>query len=54
MKQAINYPKAFGEDFFEGISDELMQTLGFNARTPESLEEFYQPEDKRFYKRSQG
>lgn len=54
LKQSLDYPKAFGVDFQYKISDELKQTLGYNARVPESLQEFYQPEDKRFYKRDQG
>jgi len=53
IKQALNYPRAFGLDFQYSISDELKQTLGFNAIIPESIQEFYKPEDKRFYKRSQ-
>jgi len=54
LKQALNYPKAFGRDFQYRISDELKQTLGYNAQIPESLTDFYQPEEKRFYKRNQG
>ena len=54
MKQALNYPKAFGEDFKYTITKELEQTLGYNARVPESLDEFYQKEESRFYKRDQG
>jgi len=53
IKQALNYPRAFGLDFQYTISDELKQTLGYNAIVPETITEFYQPEEKRFYKRNQ-
>lgn len=53
IKQALNYPRAFGLDFQYQISDELKQTLGYNAITPETIQEFYKPEEKRFYKRNQ-
>jgi ectoine hydroxylase-related dioxygenase (phytanoyl-CoA dioxygenase family) len=53
IKQALNYPRAFGLDFQYKISSELKQTLGYNAIIPETLQEFYKPEDKRFYKRNQ-
>ena len=32
----------------------LRQLLGYNARVPASLDEWYQPPDKRLYKRDQG
>jgi len=53
IKQALNYPRAFGLDFQHSISEGLKQTLGYNAITPETIQEFYKPEDKRFYKRNQ-
>ncbi|MEA3352858.1 MAG: phytanoyl-CoA dioxygenase family protein [Campylobacterota bacterium] len=53
IKQALNYPRAFGLDFQYTISDELKQTLGYNAIIPETIQEFYKPEERRFYKRNQ-
>ena len=53
IKQALNYPRAFGLDFQHTISEELKQTLGYNAIIPETIQEFYKPEEKRFYKRNQ-
>jgi len=53
IKQAMNYPRAFGLDFKHQISAELQQTLGYNAIVPETIQEFYKPEESRFYKRDQ-
>ncbi len=53
IKQALNYPRAFGLDFAHQLSDELKQVLGYNAIVPETLQEFYKPEEHRFYKRNQ-
>jgi len=53
IKQSLNYPRAFGLDFQYTISEELKQTLGYNAIIPETIQEFYKTEDKRFYKRNQ-
>ena len=54
MKQALNYPAALGPDFGETASPALRQVLGYNALTPTTLREFYQPPEKRFYKSDQG
>lgn len=54
IKQQLDYPRAFGNDFQYRISDELKQILGYNARTPSNLDEFYKPREKRFYKSDQG
>ena len=53
-KQQLDYPRAFGYDFAHNISPYLKQVLGYNARTPTRLDEFYQPTHKRFYQNSQG
>ena len=53
-KQALYYPKAFGEKFKKKISPYLKQILGYNAKVPESLDEWYALPDKRFYKSNQG
>lgn len=54
VKQALDYPRAFGMNFKDRISPQLAQILGYNALVPTSLEEFYKPADKRFYKADQG
>jgi hypothetical protein len=54
MKQQLDYPRALGYDRGETFSPALRQLLGYNARVPVSLDEWYQPPDKRLYKREQG
>ena len=53
MKQLLDYPKAIGYDKMDTFSNELQQLLGYHSRVPASLNEWYQPEDKRFYKKDQ-
>jgi ectoine hydroxylase-related dioxygenase (phytanoyl-CoA dioxygenase family) len=53
MKQLLDYPRALGYDRMEEFSYELQELLGYHSRVPASLEEWYQPEDKRFYKKNQ-
>ncbi len=54
IKQQLDYPRALGIDFGKTLSPRLAQVLGYNAIVPVSLEEFYQPDEYRFYKSSQG
>jgi ectoine hydroxylase-related dioxygenase (phytanoyl-CoA dioxygenase family) len=53
MKQLLDYPRAIGYDKIDTFSNELQQLLGYHSRVPASLNEWYQPEDKRFYKKNQ-
>jgi ectoine hydroxylase-related dioxygenase (phytanoyl-CoA dioxygenase family) len=53
MKQLLDYPRAIGYDKMDSFSLELQQLLGYHSRVPASLDEWYQPEDKRFYKKNQ-
>ena len=53
MKQLLDYPRAIGYDKIDSFSNELQQFLGYHSRVPASLNEWYQPEDKRFYKKNQ-
>jgi ectoine hydroxylase-related dioxygenase (phytanoyl-CoA dioxygenase family) len=53
MKQLLDYPRAIGYDRMNDFSIELQQLLGYHSRVPSSLEEWYQPENKRFYKKHQ-
>lgn len=48
IKQLLDYPRAFGSDI--PFNEKLKRLLGYSARVPASLEEWYQPSDKRFYK----
>jgi ectoine hydroxylase-related dioxygenase (phytanoyl-CoA dioxygenase family) len=53
MKQLLDYPRAIGYDKMDEFDLELQQLLGYHSRVPASLNEWYQPEDKRFYKKNQ-
>lgn len=53
MKQLLDYPRAIGYDRMDEFNNELQQLLGYHSRVPASLEEWYQPEEKRFYKKDQ-
>jgi len=54
IKQQLDYPRSLGYDRGESYSPALRQLLGYNARVPASLDEWYQPPDNRLYKRDQG
>lgn len=53
MKQLLDYPRAIGYDKMNEFNPELQQLLGYHSRVPASLDEWYQPEDNRFYKKNQ-
>jgi ectoine hydroxylase-related dioxygenase (phytanoyl-CoA dioxygenase family) len=53
IKQQLDYPRAMGYER-DGLSPTLRQLLGYNARVPASLDEWYQPPEMRLYKRDQG
>jgi ectoine hydroxylase-related dioxygenase (phytanoyl-CoA dioxygenase family) len=53
MKQLLDYPRAIGYDKINEFDYEFQQLLGYHSRVPSSLNEWYQPEDKRFYKKNQ-
>jgi hypothetical protein len=53
-KQQMDYPRALGTEVCESLSEELKQIVGYNARVPSNLDEWYQPLEKRFYKPGQG
>jgi hypothetical protein len=54
VKQQLDYPRAIGYDRAASLSPTLRQLLGYNARVPASLDEWYQPPERRLYKREQG
>jgi ectoine hydroxylase-related dioxygenase (phytanoyl-CoA dioxygenase family) len=54
MKQQFDYPRCLGYENTEAMSEEFRQIVGYNARVPASLEDWYQPPEKRFYKKDQG
>ncbi|MEN0052962.1 MAG: phytanoyl-CoA dioxygenase family protein [Mucilaginibacter sp.] len=54
FKQQMDYPRFLGYEFGKGLSPQLRQVIGYNARTPENLDEYYQPPHLRMYQRDQG
>lgn len=53
FKQQLDYPRMLGPECAEGLSPFARQVVGFNARVPASLEEYYRPVAERFYQRGQ-
>lgn len=53
MKQQLDYSRALGYENVENMNDKLKQILGFRARIPSSLDEWYQKTENRFYKPDQ-
>jgi len=54
VKQQLDYPRALGYERAQTLSPRLRQLLGYNARVPASLDEWYQPPERRLYQRDQG
>lgn len=54
MKQQFDYPRALGYDRGPAFSEQLRQVIGYNARVPATLDEWYQPPAKRMYHSNQG
>lgn len=52
MKQQFDYPRALGYD--ADLSPHARQVIGYNARVPATLDEWYQPPEKRMYRNDQG
>jgi hypothetical protein len=53
FKQQADYPRMIGYDKMNSQSDFLNQIIGFFSRVPATLEEYFQPVEKRFYRRDQ-
>jgi hypothetical protein len=53
FKPQLDYARQFGYRELERCDAWLRQVIGFNARVPASLEEFYVPVEQRFYQRGQ-
>lgn len=54
IKQQFDYPRALGEVAGGNLSEAMRQVIGFNSRTPATLDEWYQPPEKRMYRPGQG
>lgn len=53
MKPQMDYVRLLGEACFATMNDTLRQRLGYYARTPSTLEEWYLPPEHRFYRPAQ-
>ena len=53
FKPQVDYPRMVGEEYLASADEGTRQLLGMNARMPSSLEEWYQPKEKRFYQADQ-
>lgn len=54
LKPQMDYARMLGEEYGSMLSKEMRQLLGYNARVPTNLEEWYQPASSRMYHSSQG
>lgn len=54
IKQQFDYPRVVGYDAGSSLSPYARQVIGFNARVPANLDEWYQPPEKRMYRGDQG
>lgn len=54
FKPQFDYCRALGDTFCIAQPAAVQQLLGWHARTPTTLHEWYQPEDQRFYRKNQG
>ncbi|MDB5425659.1 MAG: phytanoyl-CoA dioxygenase [Phenylobacterium sp.] len=54
IKQQFDYPRAVGYDAGPSLAAHTRQVLGFNARVPATLDEWYQPPERRMYRGDQG
>jgi hypothetical protein len=54
IKQQFDYPRAVGYDAGPSLTPYARQVIGYNARVPASLDEWYQPPERRMYRGDQG
>lgn len=53
FKQQADYPRMWGYEKMDEQTEYLNQVIGYYARVPATLEEYFQPVEKRFYRRNQ-
>lgn len=53
-KAEFDYCRSLGWDRVSEMSEPIKQVLGYYARTPSTLDEYYRPKESRFYQGSQG
>lgn len=54
IKPQFDFPRFLGYGFAEQLEPSLRQVIGYNARIPENLQEYYQPVALRCYQPDQG
>jgi hypothetical protein len=54
VKPHMDYARMLGEEYGTTLSSLTRQVLGYNARVPVSLDEWYQPLEHRLYNANQG
>ena len=54
IKPQMDYARMLGPEYGATLSKEMRQLLGYNARVPTNLHEWYQPEKSRMYYSNQG
>lgn len=54
VKPQFDYPRVLGYDKGDKYSAFMRQIIGYNSRIPATLDEWYQPPEKRMYKPGQG
>lgn len=54
FKPQLDYPRLLGPDFGKTEDPRFRQVLGYDARMPADLDEYYQPPEHRAYKPGQG
>ncbi|MBL8826875.1 MAG: phytanoyl-CoA dioxygenase family protein [Planctomycetaceae bacterium] len=53
FKQQLDYPRYLSSEYEQGLDDDTRQLLGYNARVPANLDEWYQPAEQRTYRADQ-
>jgi Phytanoyl-CoA dioxygenase (PhyH) len=54
IKQQFDYPRAVGYEMADSLAAHTRQVLGYNSRVPATLDEWYQPRERRMYRPDQG
>lgn len=54
LKQQLDYPRALGWDTCDRFPPRTQQLPGYFTRVPPSLDEYYQPSERRLYRAGQG
>ena len=54
IKQQVDYVRALGDSAIEALPPRTQQLLGWYTRVVTSLDEYYQPPERRLYRKGQG